>query len=277
MVDASPPGTPPGPALRDAIVQAGRLVYQMGGAGPQVGRPGSTCVAVLIHPGGAEIAHVGDSRAYLVRRGQAWQITKDHSVIQQMIDLGAVPPDQAKAHPDANKITRALGMKPETDVELRDPSFPYEADDMILLATDGLCDLVRVEEIAAIVSRAPSLDAATEELVRTANARGGHDNITVQLARVRQGSNTGPVASPQTQPAPTLVERAVPAAPDRTLVDPILARVPPAPATTGGGPPLRTHPEPPSRSGCLVLGLGFLLVGLIIAGVVAWWLLRGHR
>src|SRR5215468_9187329 len=75
MVEGAPPGTPPGVALRAAIAQAGRVVYQMGGVGPQAGRPGSTCVAALVHAGGAEIAHVGDSRVYLYRRGQVWQIT----------------------------------------------------------------------------------------------------------------------------------------------------------------------------------------------------------
>src|ERR1044071_4812282 len=129
MVDGAPPGTPPGPAMRGAVAQAGRLVYQMGGSGPQAGRPGSTCVAVLVHAGGAEIAHVGDSRAYLFRRGQIWQLTKDHSVVQQMIDLGALAPQQAAAHPEANKITRALGMSPETDVDLRDSPVPYEPED----------------------------------------------------------------------------------------------------------------------------------------------------
>lgn len=298
MVDNAPQGTPPGLALRNAIVQAGLLVYQMGGAGPQTGRPGSTCVAALVHAGGAEIAHVGDSRAYLVRKGQIWQLTKDHSVVQQMIDIGAVPPDQAKAHPEANKITRALGMKPDTDVELREPALPYEADDVLVLATDGLSDLVRSDEIAGIVSRAPSLDAAGDELIRNANARGGHDNITVQLARVRQAA-TGPRAL---APAPTLVEPGMALGPERTLIDPLPIRTAEGPAPTlrqaiaasaspsarhphlpagplapEGDAPTRTHPGPPPRGGVWVLALGFAIVGITLAAVVAWWLLRGRR
>src|SRR5258708_32339776 len=104
MVEAATPGTSPAAARHGAIAQAGRLVYQMGGAGPQAGRPGSTCVSVLGHAGGPRNAHGRDSRAYPGRRGQAWPPTKDHSAVPQMIDLGAVPPEQAETHPDTDKI-----------------------------------------------------------------------------------------------------------------------------------------------------------------------------
>src|SRR5579859_560959 len=227
MVEAANPGLSPAAALHGAIVQAGRFVYQMGGAGPQAGRPGSTCVSVLVHAGRAEVAHVGDSRAFLFRRGQIWQLTKDHSVVQQMIDLGALTADQAARHPEANKITRALGMKAETDVELREPAIAYEAGDIFVLATDGLCDLVRIEEIAAALAQAPSLEAATEELVRAANARGGHDNITVLLARV--GRATGPRPSPDAGPVPTLVDPLVPIGPEKTVVAPAAQPAPAVP------------------------------------------------
>jgi protein phosphatase len=285
MVEGVPTGTTPGAALKAAIVQAGRLVFQMGGSGPQAGRPGSTCVAALVHAGGAEIAHVGDSRAYLMRRGQIWQLTKDHSVVQQMIDRGALTPEQAATHPEANKITRALGMKPETEVELREPAVAYESNDVFALASDGLCDLVRTEEIAQIVARAPTLDAATDELVRTANARGGHDNITVQLARV--GARIASDTLPQTAPAPTLVDPGL--LPERTVVDPVPVAVPVVPpvappiAIAPAAPPvippapMRTNPGAPSRGGCLALGVGFAVVGIILAAVVAWWFLRGPR
>jgi protein phosphatase len=311
MVEGAPVGTPPGAALRAAIAQAGRLVFRMGGVGPQAGRPGSTCVAALVHAGGAEIAHVGDSRAYLYRRGQIWQVTKDHSVVQQMVDVGAIAPDQAVGHPEANKITRALGMKAETEVDLRESPLPYEPEDVLLLATDGLCDLVRNDEMAAVLSRAPSLEVAAEELVRFANSRGGHDNITVQLARVRR---TGPIAGPPDGgPAPTLVDRGLTpiiAGPEKTVVDPPAVEPPPqtlphgpvhvpaaapvpipAPAAAIPAPvpfhapppiaaipahPIRTNPgAAPSRSGCLALGLGLALVALILAGIIAWWILRG--
>jgi protein phosphatase len=322
VVDNAPLGTPPGAALHGAIAQAGRVVYQMGGIGPQAGRPGSTCVAVLVHPQGAEVAHVGDSRAFVVRRGQIWQLTRDHSVVQQMIDRGELTAEQAIGHPEANKITRALGMKPETEVELRDPMFVHAEGDVFVLASDGLTDLARAEEIAAAIARSDNLEAACDELVALANSRGGHDNITVQAGRV--------LASARVQP--TLVESSG-AAMDKTLVDsargapiapapaipqvpisapalaaprapmqqtpvvapagaqqvpvtaPILAvapaPLPPSPAVAPvphgpitGGP--TTNPGPPSRGGWIAVIVGVLVVGCILAGVVGWWLLKGH-
>jgi serine/threonine protein phosphatase PrpC len=283
-VDAAPPTTLPGQALRAAISEAGRLVYEMGGAGAQPGRPGSTCVAMLIHAGGAEVAHVGDSRAFLLRRHQIWQTTRDHSVVQQLLDRGAILPAQAAIHPEANKITRALGMKAETEVELREPALTCETDDVFVLATDGLCDLVSTDEIGSIVDSAVSLDAACDELVRLANQRGGHDNITVQLARV----TTAPRS--RRGVAPTLVE--TPATPEKTLIDPLPAAVtapalmglelgtrPPDPLPALGTPPLPSGPNEPlptaPRAGCLVLVIGIAIGALVLAAVVVWWFWRG--
>jgi serine/threonine protein phosphatase PrpC len=300
MVDAAPPVTSPATALSNAIADAGRLVYEMGGAGPQAGRPGSTCVAALVHGEKAEIAHVGDSRAYLIRGQQIWRLTKDHSVVQQLIDLGTLTPEQAALHPEANKITRALGMKAETEVEVLEPSVSCEAGDVLVLATDGLTDLVGTEEIASVISRSTRLDAAGDELVRLANARGGHDNITVQIARV---SSPAAMAAAIPQTAPTVVDSHVPLAPEKTVVDPDPNAAASAPRTTLPGAPPPGHSGPmsyalpaappdagvlsasktnpgtgtPSRSGFLVLALGFALVGIILAGVVIWWILRGPR
>ena len=230
-VETAAPSTAPGPALAQAIAEAGRRVYAMGGAGPQAGRPGSTCVALLVHGGAVEVAHVGDSRAYFIRNGHIWPLTKDHSVVQQLLDQGAITPEQAVLHPEGNKITRALGMKPDTEVELREPPLLQAVGDIFVLATDGLCDLVRTEEIGSVVVQAASLDLAGQNLVAMANARGGHDNITVLLARVLPA---GSVAATITQEplAPTIVEAPVAAPlPEKTLVD-----RPPSGSPPGGGP-----------------------------------------
>ena len=293
ILQSAPSTAAPGPILVRAIAEAGRAVYRLGGQGPSPSRPGSTCVAVLVHGASADVAHVGDSRAFLVRRGQAWQLTKDHSVVQEMLNRGLLTAEQAAAHPDANKITRALGMKPETEVELRDPPIPCVGEDVFALATDGLCDLVRADEIAAVVTRAATLEAACDELVRMAKARGGHDNITIQLARcpptmaVGASGGTAPspaVPFPESAVAPTIVEAAV--SPDKTVVDPLPAHL--APATARLEPAAKpfiaprpaepvTHRGSPSRAGWLVLVLGFAGMALILAGVVLWWFFREPR
>ena len=301
-VETAAPAITPGPALAQAIAEAGRRVYAMGGAGPQAGRPGSTCVALLVHGGAVEVAHVGDSRAYFIRNGHIWPLTKDHSVVQQLLDQGAITPEQAVLHPEGNKITRALGMKPDTEVELREPPLLQAVGDIFVLATDGLCDLVRTDEIGTVVVQAASLDLAGQNLVAMANARGGHDNITVLLARVLP---PGSVAATLTQEplAPTIVETPMGALlPEKTLVDrppsgsppgaappasppvagPIteplhVAPVPPSalprpPAPTGT--PNTIPPAPPSRSGLLVAVVVMML--LFLGAVFGWWILRGR-
>ena len=91
------------------------------------GRPGSTVVAVLVNGGGTEIAHVGDSRVYLVHQGQIFQVTRDHSMVQEMVEAKILTRDQAAGHPDANKILRALGIAKDVDVELRPQTLAHVA------------------------------------------------------------------------------------------------------------------------------------------------------
>ena len=236
-VETAAPGTAPGAALAQAIFEAGRRVHEMGGTALLLGRPGSTCVALLVHGGAVEVAHVGDSRAYFIRNGHIWPLTKDHSVVQQLLDQGAITPEQAVLHPEGNKITRALGMKPDTEVELRDPPLLQAVGDILLLATDGLCDLVRTDEIGTVVMQAASLDLAGQNLIAMANARGGHDNITVLLARVLPGGGAGATVS-QEPLAPTIVEAPVGSVlPEKTLVD-----RPPGAAPPGAAPFVPTPP-----------------------------------
>jgi protein phosphatase len=263
VVEASPEGSPPGQALRLAITEAGRVVYQFGGAGQNPGRPGSTCVAILIHSAGTEIAHVGDSRAYVIRSGQIWPLTRDHSIVQQMVDAQMLTPEQAYGHPEANKITRALGMRPEVVVESREQPLPQVAGDIFLLASDGLCDLARPEEVLSVVQSSGGVDRACEALVNFANARGGHDNITVQIAHIIDaGAAWGAAAPvpmpPQTQPTgrrahgealptatSTLVSEGLPIPGRSTAPDPMAAT-----AYQGGAPlpPLQAPPPVPPGS-----------------------------
>lgn len=188
VVQAAPDKTSPRDALRVAIEEANRRVWSMptneGGY-----RPGSTVVAVLAHAGGADVAHVGDSRIYLVHSGAITQITKDHSMVQEMVDRNLIKAEDAAKHPDANKIMRALGIAKDVEVELRPEPLAYSAGDVFILCSDGLSDLVNASEMLDIASSRSAAQAAGQ-LVDLANARGGHDNITVMIVRMKGSALT---------------------------------------------------------------------------------------
>lgn len=151
------------------------------------GMSGSTIVALLAHRGHFACLWAGDSRAYLYRRGALRRLTRDHSVVQEMIDNGALTPERARGHPKANVITRAVGAHETLDV---DGEFGVlRAGDRFLLCSDGLSSIVSEREIAERMMRAP-LEAAAESLIERALARGAPDNVTVVLvsAEAAQGA-----------------------------------------------------------------------------------------
>lgn len=302
---AQGPGVLPGLVLKHAIEQAGRAVYALGGAAQAAHRPGSTCVAVLIHPGGAEVAHAGDSRAYLVRDGRIERLTRDHSMVQELVESRMLSPEQALAHPDANKITRALGIAPEVAVEVRPEPLGLVPGDVLLLASDGLTDLVTDPELLDVVRRRVQNGTAVvcQELVALANARGGHDNVTalvlalVELPPATTARGTvidRPSGTLITEPKGTLVDPD--SAPAKTLFDdgaprptlPGLTQVDGGDRRTEPGLSARlpsfAHDEPPhlavrpTSSSRLVLWLAIVLVGSALAAVAAWALRRSvHR
>jgi serine/threonine protein phosphatase PrpC len=154
QIDQAPPGSTPAQALKYSIEVAARRVYELGGPPDNKVRPGSTVVAMLLHDDGVDVAHVGDSRAYVIRSGQIYPLTRDHSMVQAMIDAGFITEEQAIGHPDANKITRALGMKPDVDVEVRPDPMELFAGDLLLTASDGLTDLALARDILGATRQA---------------------------------------------------------------------------------------------------------------------------
>ena len=147
VFDQAPPGVAAADVLRTAIEEASRRIHTMPTSEAALGRPGSTVVAVLMHAHGTEVAHVGDSRAYLVHEGQIFRVTRDHSIVQEMVDRGLLTPQQAAHHPDANRITRALGMAPEVVADVRPQPIFHVTGDTFVLCSDGLSDLVVDHEI----------------------------------------------------------------------------------------------------------------------------------
>ena len=141
---------------------------------------GATLTMILWVPPRMYVAHVGDSRAYLLRSGRLTRLTHDHSVVGTLVERGIITPDQAVGHPMRGQLTRYVGMSGSLrpDVSRMRP----ETGDMVLLCTDGLSDQVPDERICELVLRADGLSAACHALIEEANDAGGRDNITAMLA-----------------------------------------------------------------------------------------------
>jgi PPM family protein phosphatase len=179
------PSGHPGHALKLAVEEAGRRVHAL--ATPQDrARPGSTLVAFLIHSGGTEVAHCGDSRGYVFRQGTLLPLTRDHSLVRELVDAGQLRPEEAIGHPDSNKITRALGLRPDCGVEVRPVSFLQETRDIFLLMSDGVTDVIPDTDLAALAETGltEGMDALAGRGVHVANARGGPDNTTLLAVHV---------------------------------------------------------------------------------------------
>ncbi len=159
---------------------------------PSVAGMGSTVVMAMLRsaPAGMEIltAHVGDSRAYLLRDGTLTQLTHDHSAVQRMVDEQMISAEVARSHPDLNVLTRALGKQPDIEIEVG-PMWPLLPGDAVLLCTDGLWGHLSEQEIVHELSVERSASEGADALVELALERGSDDNITVQILRLenRQG------------------------------------------------------------------------------------------
>jgi protein phosphatase len=167
--------------LRYAVTSANREIYQTGRQQPELAGMGTTLVSVLVLEGRAALAHVGDSRAYLVRGGRIRQLTDDHSVVGELLRRREISEDAAREHPHRHVLTRALGVRPVVEPDLAELS--PEPDDVFVLCSDGLTVHVEDDEIAEHVVDAADPDACVGSLVDLANSRGGDDNITVLVLR----------------------------------------------------------------------------------------------
>ncbi len=159
-------------SLRQANVQ----VYHAAQKGGENHNMGTTAVCALVRRGTAHLAHVGDSRAYLCRAGRAQQLTRDHSVVQEMLESGSITPQEALNHPDKHLITRALGVESVAEPEYA--SCAVQPGDVILLCSDGLSNVVSEEEMGSIAASVPFFELP-DALVEKALASDGRDNITV--------------------------------------------------------------------------------------------------
>ncbi|MBP3936876.1 MAG: Stp1/IreP family PP2C-type Ser/Thr phosphatase [Clostridia bacterium] len=163
--------------LESAIAAANVLVYDTAVSDPDLHGMGTTVVAVIVSGQNAVIAHIGDSRAYMIAE-DIRQLTRDHSVVWEMVEKGEITEAEARIHPNKNFITRALGVEEQVECEITDAEIPENG--MLLVCTDGLTNMVENSEIARILKKLSPQDAV-EKLIVSANMSGGSDNITACL------------------------------------------------------------------------------------------------
>ena len=166
--------------LKKALAEQSRQVQMEGTTENGYKDMGTTVALALLIGERAYIANVGDSRIYRLRRNKLRQLTKDHSVISELLDQGRIEPEEVEEHDAQGQITRYIGMEERAHPYVR--SFLLREGDRLLLCTDGLTDLVADEAIAAILGQDSDCQAVCEALVKAANTAGGTDNITVVVA-----------------------------------------------------------------------------------------------
>ena len=171
--------------LRDAIYRSNKIIYQTAQSQTHCEGMGTTIVACMFYDNKISIAHVGDSRAYRMRDGQLDQVTLDHSLLQELVDRGFYSEEEAQRSTNRNYVTRALGVEPTVEVEVHEHEVLPE--DIYLLCSDGLCDMVEDDDIHLTISTFnDSLEVLGQQLVDLANDHGGRDNISVMLAQVKE-------------------------------------------------------------------------------------------
>jgi serine/threonine protein phosphatase PrpC len=169
--------------LRYAIRLAGRRIHEKAKEEPEYNGMGTTAVALLVENGNAFVAHVGDSRAYLLRDGRCDQLTEDHSLVNEKLKAGLITEEEAKNHRMRNVITRSLGYQEDVEIDVQVRGI--RRGDVFMLCSDGLSGYFDAAEIGQVLGAAGPQDAA-RRLVELACERGGEDNITCVVAKMEE-------------------------------------------------------------------------------------------
>lgn len=173
--------------VADHIAHANARIHAAGSASRERAGMGTTVVEALWHDSSVTVGHVGDSRCYLLRGPDFTRLTRDHTLVQERVDSGALSFAEARHAASRNILTRALGSEREVDIDL--DTYETRPGDVYLLCSDGLTEMLEDSEIAAVlVGFGATLRSAADELVRRANENGGVDNVSVILVRAGGGS-----------------------------------------------------------------------------------------
>jgi PPM family protein phosphatase len=298
------PDGKPEDGLVATIREANHRIHEMSQSDSQRQGMGTTCTAAYVGEREVVIAHVGDSRCYLLRDGELTRLTRDHSLVGELVDRGKLTEEQAEVHPQRSVITRALG--PEADVRVDTERVEARGGDLFLLCSDGLTSMVREGALLPILQGDGPLDDLGRKLIAAANEAGGRDNITVVLFRLeevavgRGGSNrdetteqstvdyedyepaTRSTATAGAAPSASAEQEASYRAEGTVAVAAVKPSAPP-PRRTAPLPPSRDEPRHPPQPPAKRRGrLRRLLTPLIVVGVIlllilipAWIAMRG--
>jgi len=237
--------------LKEAVEVANASIHAHAKAHPEVRGMGTTTTAAGVLNDHLYLTQVGDSRAYLIRGGQAHQITKDQSLMQRLVEAGELTEEEAAQSERRNIILQALGPDPKVKVDLTHQE--VRRGDILVLCSDGLTGQVKKDEIAQVVNATPDLSAACDKLIALANERGGPDNITVVIARF-DGEGLRSAADPEND----VGHQVYPLIDTETSTEPV-------PVYKGSRPPVPNR-ESNKQTRAIVLAL------IAVAAALIWYL-----
>ncbi|HEX4109175.1 MAG TPA: Stp1/IreP family PP2C-type Ser/Thr phosphatase [Solirubrobacteraceae bacterium] len=273
-------GRGPDEVLSARVHDANAAIHQLSRTRPELAGMGTTLTALYIGPEWITIAHVGDSRAYLLREGALTKLTEDHSLVDELVKRGELTPEEAEDHPQRSVITRALGPEPIVDVD--NPRLRGHDGDVLLLCSDGLTSMVSPAQVEAIMLGHDDLEEMASALVAAANAAGGKDNITVVLVRLEELAGPAGGGEPS---QPTIIQRAVARPEGEEELGGVATIIPESRGSRAQAPPPRQPrpPEPAARrrrrrprglvGGLIILGtLLVVLTGAYLASQEVYFL-----
>jgi serine/threonine protein phosphatase PrpC len=262
--DRGLPDGSPADGLVSVIEDANRRIHDRSRAEAQRAGMGTTVTAAYVGEDEVTIAHVGDSRAYVLRDGELTRLTRDHSLVGELVARGKLTEEQAETHPQRSVITRALGPEPEVQVDVQ--VYQARAGDLFMVCSDGLTSMVPELRVREILEAAGSLEEAGRELIGAANDAGGRDNITVILFRLEHVDEDERAASQ----GETIEEPRSDDGPQATATLPRMREAAPVGRLPIDEPPPRTAPPPRKRRRRVPAGLIALVVVLLIVGAGLW-------
>ena len=173
-------------ALAEAFAAANLAIHERSKSDPACNGMGTTCTAIVVRDSHIWLGHVGDSRAYLIRRGKLYRISEDHSLVAEMVKQGALTEQEARTFPDRNVILKALGIRPEVEPMIWGEGLPGRAGDVLVLCSDGLSDVLEDEQIRQLALSGPPFEAA-QALLDAALAAKASDNVSVGVIALEAG------------------------------------------------------------------------------------------